>query len=105
MDHKYREGILDLSDDELDRHCAGWNTDSEEYRILIQERNARHARRTKELLEKTERHLDKLNRSPHPVLIWTLVFTGLCFLASAVAATPVVQSWIVTVRGWLFASP
>ena len=44
-------------------------------------------------LERSEKHLEGMTK-PHWVVTLTLIFTALCFVASSIAAWPVVQVWL-----------
>ena len=45
-------------------------------------------------LDRSERHLRILTK-PHWVVTLTLIFTALCFIASSIAAWPVVKGWLL----------
>lgn len=44
------------------------------------------------LLERASEHIQSMAK-PHWVVTLTLIFTALCFVASSVAAWPVIQAW------------
>lgn len=45
-------------------------------------------------LERSESHLQTLTK-PHWVVTLTLIFTALCFVASSIAAWPIVKAWLL----------
>ena len=97
MEYQIRESFQKMSDEDLEKMCQTWGAERREYKLAIEERLSRQNRRTHALLESNQQLLKTLNDRPHPVLIWTLVFTGLCFLASAIAALssiPLIRAWL-----------
>lgn len=79
MDSEVIDRILSMSDKELDNLIATTKPTMDHWHFAVNLRQ--------------KRQLEKLAK-PSWIAVLTLVFTVLCFLAAAVAAFPILLSWL-----------
>lgn len=83
MNKDLEDSLKSKTDEELDRFISSQSPSTHTYTFAINERQ--------------KRQLSKLSK-PTLVTILTLIFTILCFLAAAIAALPIVLSWLQSLK-------